>query len=444
MKKKNLIKKIMIVLFFLFIIIIAMIVYLAFKNNHSNNQGPQPENIVETENTNIENNTTTPDGNENSNEEQNKDLKKVNDTYTYFLVNHCLKSFYNYNEYENISLDYMDAEVIENLNLSENNFINLYNSGFCIDEIYKQELKENESIYVVYYRLGMESGGITDLVAWVRVNHFHKVFSIYPYEYLSSLNQLNLKENDKITIENLKDIEQNENNIYEEGDITTNAEACTRELFRRYKFDLLLDVDHLYQILDEEYKGLRFKTLEELEQYIQENKEELYLDSISKYQQQEKENNWQYTAVGNSNRYYTFKMTSLMEYTLILDNYTMVIQDDIYNASLPNVQAKYCINRVIEAIDDKNYEFVYEKLNPVQKNNYYKNIDEFKEFITNHFYDEINYEIDDEYLMISSNVYQYNVKITDNVAENDFTFRNFTMTVTLKENEDFVIAINQL
>ena len=37
-----------------------------------------------------------------------------------------------------------------------------------------------------------------------------------------------------------------------------------------------------------------------------------------------------------------------------------------------------------------------------------------------------------------------NVKITDNVAENDFTFRNFTMTVTLKENEDFVIAINQL
>ena len=183
MKKKNLIKKIMIVLFFLFIIIIAMIVYLAFKNNHSNNQGPQPENIVETENTNIENNTTTPDGNENSNEEQNKDLKKVNDTYTYFLVNHCLKSFYNYNEYENISLDYMDAEVIENLNLSENNFINLYNSGFCIDEIYKQELKENESIYVVYYRLGMESGGITDLVAWVRVNHFHKVFSIYPYEY---------------------------------------------------------------------------------------------------------------------------------------------------------------------------------------------------------------------------------------------------------------------
>ena len=73
-----------------------------------------------------------------------------------------------------------------------------------------------------------------------------------------------------------------------------------------------------------------------------------------------------------------------------------------------------------------------------------ENIDEFKEFITNHFYDEINYEIDDEYLMISSNVYQYNVKITDNVAENDFTFRNFTMTVTLKENEDFVIAINQL
>mgnify|MGYP002544218377 CR=1 FL=1 len=53
---------------------------------------------------------------------------------------------------------------------------------------------------------------------------------------------------------------------------------------------------------------------------------------------------------------------------LNLDN---IVNKDTYNAFLPAARAKYCINRVVEALNYKDYDFIYSKLNPVQKNNYY-------------------------------------------------------------------------
>ena len=63
-----------------------------------------------------------------------------------------------------------------------------------------------------------------------------------------------------------------------------------------------------------------------------------------------------------------------MNYTILLDDYLIVEDKENYDALLPQVQAEYCVKRVIDSINDGNYEFVYDKLNEIQKNNYYKNI----------------------------------------------------------------------
>ena len=227
---------------------------------------------------------------------------------------------------------------------------------------------------------------------------------------------------------------------YEINNLDTSTQACIKELFRRYKFDLLMDVEHLYQILNEEYRKERFPNFEDLTQYIHENKSDLYLDSIEEYNVKNYDSYVQYTGKGQEDKYYIFDIQNLMTYTLFMDNYTIVTIEEEYNAVLPNPQAKYCINRVIQAINDKNYEFVYEKLNPVLRNNYYRNREDFEEFIHNHFYDKNDYEIEEEYLIISSDVYQYNVKIIDATGQ-EISYKRLTMTVTLKENTDFVISI---
>ncbi len=446
MEKKKNIKRIIIILGVLFILLMAMIILLQLGNNSSDEENTISENLIDLENTNPNNtnseNTTQSNmtGNDNGVEEETERLQKVSDNDTYFLVQYCLKSFYDENDFENISLDLIDQEAKERLNLNEQNMLNLQNNGFCVDEILQQKINEVESIYVVKYRLGETTGEITNKVVWIRINQNNQVFSIYPYEYLSELQMLDLRDNDVIQLENVEDITRNENNQYQSSDIVTTTEACMKELFRRYKFDLLLDREHLYDTLEEEYRNLKFPDLEDLQQYINTNKADLYLDSIAAYKKENYDTYTQFTGKGQEGDYYIFRCTNLMEYTMFMDNYTVVTIKDKYNGVLGNSQARYCINRVIQAINNKDYEFVYEKLNPIQKNNYYRNFSDFEEFIHNHFYDENNYEIAEEYLIISTDVYQYEVEIRDANGD-DVSYRRLTMAVELKEDTDFVIGI---
>ena len=130
----------------------------------------------------------------------------------------------------------------------------------------------------------------------------------------------------------------------------------------------------------------------------------------------------------------------MMDYTISLDNYTIVQNKDMYNAFLPAAEAKYCVDRVVQAFNYKDYDFVYSKLNPVQKNNYFKNENDFKEYLSKALFEQNSYEIDDNYLIISDKVYQFNVIITDATEKNSLNM-NYTMTVTLKDDADFSISI---
>ena len=135
----------------------------------------------------------------------------------------------------------------------------------------------------------------------------------------------------------------------------------------------------------------------------------------------------EYRAICNSQRNYVFNAKNMMDYTVSLDNYSVVQNKDTYNAFLPAAQAKYCVDRVVQALNYKDYDFVYSKLNPVQKNNYYKNVNEFKNYLSKALYEQNSYEIDDNYLIISDNVYQFTVTIRD-ATGGEFTYSKFTIT----------------
>lgn len=139
---------------------------------------------------------------------------------------------------------------------------------------------------------------------------------------------------------------------------------------------------------------------------------------------------------------YIFDAKNIMEYTLRLDDYTIMTdkQLEIYETNLPNVQAKYCVNRVIQAINNQDYEYIYNKLDVVQKSNYYSNIEDFKQFIQKDFWEENDYEIIKTY-MISNNVYQFTVKLTNKNIK--MAYRLYTAAVTLKKDDDFEIALKK-
>ena len=132
-----------------------------------------------------------------------------------------------------------------------------------------------------------------------------------------------------------------------------------------------------------------------------------------------------------------------MDYNIMFDDYTVATQEfyKVYSSSLYSVRGKYCIDRIMNAINEKNYKFVYENLNPILKNNYYPTIEDFENFVTNNFYEKNAYEIDKDVKKIGKSVYQYSVKVIDNTTENAQYYRQFLMTVEIKEKADFTISI---
>ena len=463
-KTNKILKYLIFILFIILAIIVLVILFFKTKNDSENMSEFQVANTIDDEyeldnnmpdeelnDINTSTNTVTDE------DEEEKSLKIVTNTQTYFLVKQCMESYYaNYNsehyledETENDNqiglIDLIDFEARQALNINTDNVNNLYGKttdaqSFSIDKIYEQNLDNNKNLYVVYYRVQIGSK-VQPLSLFVKIDTYSKRFSIYPYEYLKAYNYLELKDGDVVTINNLNEITANNANTYDTEEITTGNEACVKELFKKYKFDLQLDLQNLYNHLEEEYKNARFGNYNNFVQYVNENKTDLYLDTLERYKSYSFSKYVELMGISFNKNYYIFNATSLTDYSIILDNYTTVLPQyiELYKGNFPSVQAKFCVQRFMKAINNKDYNFAYSKLVSVLKNNYYPSIDDFINKIQNNLFEKNRYEFDDGFA-VTDNVYQYNVKVYD--EENEFNeAKTITATVTLlDDNANFNIA----
>ena len=464
-RKSDNVKRLIIVITFICIIILLLIAFILITHN-KNDISPNVDNTINDSNNNTSNNdknevndntndisNTNTNKNESIENDDTGNLKKITSMETYFWVKDRVSLYYSSNHLFN-PVEMMDREVVSELSMTNDNYKNFNDfssPSFRIDEIYEQILSNNKTLYVVKLKYGTNEQDAKNSIIWIKKDADNDTFSIYPYEYLRIKNYLDFKEGDTISVDSKSPIEENAESKYlkaigndssdEDEDEDADTEKCMKGLFERYKFDLLIDNNHLYEILSEEYKTTKFPELSDFKQYIKDRITDFESDILSEYKVINYNEYVEYRAICNSQRNVVFNVKNMMDYTISLDNYSVVQNKDTYNAFLPAAEAKYCIDRVVQALNYKDYDFVYSKLNPVQKNNYYKNIDDFKEYLSKAVYEQNSYEIDDNYLIISdNNVYQFTVTIRDATGK-EFTYSKFTMTVTLKNDSDFVISI---
>lgn len=451
------IKRLVIVFAFILIVIVILIGFILLthrkgnsipisNNNTANNISNS--NVVDnntTDNETKNQNTNTSNITENNNgmiSSENK-LKKTIDKEVYFWLKDRITEYFSSNDLDDPT-KIIDNNVINELNLTKDNYRRFNNFDgpiFRIDEIYEQVLDTEKSIYIAKLRYGKSEDDIKDTILWVKRDKENKTFSVFPYEYIRLKNYTELKVGDKIPIDTEKSIAKNIENQYEEDDNRNiSAEICMKGLFERYKFDLLIDNNHLYNLIEESYRNIKYPNFEDLKKYINQNRTDLYLDTLNEYKVINYDTYVEYRAICNSKRNFVFNVKNMMDYTISLDNYNIVQNEDTYDAFFPAAQAKYCVDRVVQAINYKDYDFVYSKLNSVQKNNYYKNINDFRKFLAENSYSENDYTIEDNYLIISDNVYQFTVILTDSLKENPQNI-TLTMTVTLQDGTDFRISI---
>ena len=469
-KTSKILKYLVLVLFVLITIIIAVIIFLILKNDESNkNNNLLESNTIETEKKQAENNvvideniimdsSNTNENTDNSIDQENvkSTLQKANSTRIYFLIKKCMKNYYNtygsIQDYiesteqgdEDNFLNLIDPEAIQDLNINKDTIINLYGKKelprFNIDDIYEQHIDKYKIIYVVKYRIETDTG-ISNEAMFIKRDNKNETFSIYPYQYLQKHNYLNLKENDILQVQNLKDIEKNQSNMYDLSNISLGEVDCILELYKKFQFDLSFDLEHLYNTMNEKYRELSYSSFESFKNEMETTRNEITYDKIEKYSSTRNNSFVEFVGICTSGKRYIYSAKSLIDYNIVLDNYTTETLQYInaFNFALPKQRGKYCIDRIISAINDKKYKFVYDKLNLAQKSNYYPTYEEFENFIVNNFFNKNDFEIQENEKSISTNVYQYSVKISN--QEDNSQNKLFTMVIYLEENGEFKVSI---
>ena len=436
--------KLLIKIGILILLIVLMVVLMVISNisrKVGKNEKNNDENLNNIENQddsygNLEENNIQDDSNKNK-----KSLVRVTNTKKYFLMKQCIETYHS-SAIGDKSLKIIDSNAKKEINIENLSVLSYYDIPlFCIDDIYCQEINDNEKMYLVYYRVLNPNSEVSQSEVMVRINTKNEVFSVFPYEYLKQKNYLNLSSNDVIDCDNLEEMNVDELTKYHEKDSVEDI-VYTKELFDRYKFDLKYDNENLYKKISTKYKEKKFNTVQDLKNYIKANQNELYDEKLTSYKKTKHENYTELIGYTDKNKSYIFNVINIMDYTIEFDSYLVVTQsqEDNYEKLLPQAQAKYCIDRVIEAINNKDYDFVYDRLNPVLKNNYYKNKEDFVRFINNNFYDTNSYELEKDYLMISSNMYQFDVKVYS-TQTNELYFNWLTMSITLSDNAEFKVSI---
>ena len=161
----------------------------------------------------------------------------------------------------------------------------------------------------------------------------------------------------------------NNNNLYSYERVT-DAEMA-QKYFIKYKQLLLNDTEKAYNRLDEEYRNKRFDNYEGFEKYVNNNKQEIDNLSIDEYLVNEYEDYKEYVCKDKFKNIYKFKTTSVVDYTVELDTYTIITNKfkETYNKA--DIQNKVMMNvdKWIQMLNNRDYEEAFNVLYETFRNN---------------------------------------------------------------------------
>ena len=447
------IKKIIIALSIILVIaiIVLIILILSSKNNENNKQ----TNISEDE------------GIEAYQKETDTVVSKVTNIIDYYTVKTCIGKYYtDYSILFNPEIyyigvseerlkqeqsdnaqaiyDMLDSQyitekgiTIDNLatNLKEIEVITPY-----ITNMYVNHRTDNMDVYVIEGKIKTniaDAGKNFQII--LKLDILNKTFSIMPSEYVEE-EYGNIVEGQNLNIELTDSIEKNNNNQYIYRTIT--EEDYMKDLFTELKNELLYDHEAAYNHLNEEYRNKKFATLEEFNNWLASREEEYKNMVLAQYQTVQEDGYTQYVLVDQNGKYYIFNETGVMDYTTMLDTYTVDLPEFIekYNKSTSAEKAGMNMQKVVDALNNEDYNYIYSKLDDTYKTNNFGSVERFEEYIKNNLYTSVNVEYSN--YNSSGDLHMYDVTFKDKNNENSEPITK-KFIIKLLDGTDFILSFNK-
>ena len=162
---------------------------------------------------------------------------------------------------------------------------------------------------------------------------------------------------------------------------------------------------------------------------------------LSKYQKEVMDDYTQYICLDRAGHYYIFRETSPMQYTVILDTYTIDLPEFVeqYNSSSEDKKVQFNIQKFFDAINDGDYSYAYSKLDQTYKNNNFPTQTDFENYMKTNFYaqNKLGYTSYEK----NGDLYIYKMVITN--GENSSQTIEKQFVVKLLDGTNFVMSFEK-
>ena len=380
-------------------------------------------------------------------------IEKVTDRNNYYMVENCVNKFYSYcaSIYENKNPE--EEDVIKTYNLLDEQYIKFKNitqenlptilapineSVVNIYDMYVSNQNEYISVYIAKGILReVVTKELTNFSIMVKIDKQKGTFSVLLQDYIDEKHK-DANPGSNLTIESINNIEKNRNNIYVLEEITDKTYIL--DLFARYKEEILYNTEFAYKNLEEEYKTYKFGTLGNFKEYAEKNKDRHSKMELEQFNVTEEDGAKRYIGIDKDGYYYIFDEIELMKYTLILDTYTVDLPEFLekYTAASTVDRVGYNIQKVLDALNTKDYEYVYNKLDFEFKAVNYVTLESFEKDIKEKLFER------NEVKKVSSfnegSTYAFKLTISD-VKDNEKE-QDMTVIMQLGEGTNFVMSFS--
>lgn len=394
-----------------------------------------------------------------SNMPLNFEIKKVDNRNNFYAIKSII------GKYANTFVDEDTTSILKMLNPEyiTQNSINTKNVWEKTENIRKEELTEEQNdnlqievdIQQMYYK-DVDSAIATyfaygnfkynidekDKVPFsilVEIDTNKNTFCLTPSQYIEDKypNVETLKQYEgKIT----KEIPENDYNTFD----FVNIEDVTiiTDYLANYKDKIIDDIEQSYEMIDEDYKKAKFPNKKDYETFIKNNIKDLLSISLDKYQVDYKEDYTQYTCLDKKGNTYIFKETAVMDYTILLDSYTIDIPEFIekYEVAKPEKKVGMNAEKVIKAINKKDYNYIYSKLDEQFKTNNFENQQAFEEYMKEQYPNTYTAKYTEKATEKNGIYIQPITLIAENNESNDTI--NLSIIMKLQEDTNFVMSFN--
>lgn len=212
--------------------------------------------------------------------------------------------------------------------------------------------------------------------------------------------------------------------------------------FDQYMKNLIYDSEYAYSLLDNQYKEKRFESYENFEKFVNDNLDCFKRSVLLKYQIESFDKYKEYICHDNFDNYYIFKEIGPMNYTILLDQYT--IEDEIFKTTYnkqrdDNNKAQLRLSLVNQMLNRKDYNALYNVLDKDFKEKVFNNQESFEKYVKENFFELNGFEYTN--FSKEGNKYKIKTEISDlKNNTNDKKVKRFL--VELSENDEFLISFD--